>query len=64
MAAKLKSGLIVGTGCAERNCVVSLFDLGNPPKAQDLREKSDKYWANKRYNMVELGLKRFLEKNS
>ena len=41
---------------------MSLFDLGNPPKAQDLREKADKYWANQRYNMAESGLKRFLGK--
>ena len=41
---------------------MSLFDLGNPFKAQDLREKADKYWANQRYNMAESGLKRFLKK--
>lgn len=35
--------------------------LENPPKAKDLREKADKYWANQRYNMAENGLKRFLE---
>lgn len=36
--------------------------LENPPKAKDLREKADKYWANQRYNMAESGLKRFLGK--
>lgn len=40
---------------------MSLFNLENPPKAKDLREKADKYWANQRYNMAENGLKRFLE---
>lgn len=41
---------------------MSLFNLENPPKAKDLREKADKYWENQRYNMAENGLKRFLEK--
>ena len=41
---------------------MSLFNLENPPKAKDLREKADNYWANQRYNMVENGLKRFLGK--
>ena len=40
---------------------MSLLNLENPPKAKDLREKADKYWANQRYNMAENGLKRFLE---
>lgn len=41
---------------------MSLFNLENPPKAKDLREKANKYWTSQRYNIAESGLKRFLEK--
>lgn len=44
---------------------MSLFNLENPPKAKDLREKAEKAgkcWADKRYNIAENGLKRFLGK--